>query len=32
VDAGWCCGAEGMLWAATFIAAYQRLRLLTSNA
>ncbi len=24
--------AEGMLWAATFIAAYQRLRLLTSSA
>lgn len=24
--------AKGMLWAATFIAAYQRLRLLTSSA
>ena len=24
--------AEGMLWAATFIAAYQRLRLFTSSA
>jgi hypothetical protein len=24
--------AHGMLWAATFAAAYQRLRLLTSSA
>jgi hypothetical protein len=24
--------SQGMLWAATFVAAYQRLRLLTSSA